>query len=239
MDEQTSPEIVPDTPPAGEANAAVPLPEPESTEHPAVEPVQETPSETPIEPLSTAEITPEISTAEPITERPQGSLPFSKTDDRQENLVVGTAQMAGSEPLPPQSGEEIPTPEPVPEAPAPTTEVAQPEAAPTQTPGSTAPTPGSVAEPLLAPEQTMVAPTRNIARLLLEKAKATILLRKQKKLLKIMTLFEKKDHITNDEVEKLLHVSDATATRYLSELEKQGRIVQHGKTGHAVSYMRR
>lgn len=85
----------------------------------------------------------------------------------------------------------------------------------------------------------MVAPTRNIARLLLEKAKATILLRKQKKLLKIMTLFEKKDHITNDEVEKLLHVSDATATRYLSELEKQGRVVQHGKTGHAVSYMRR
>ena len=42
--------------------------------------------------------------------------------------------------------------------------------------------------------------------------------------------------VTNDEVEKLLHVSDATATRYLSALEKEGRIRQVGKTGHGVVY---
>jgi Fic family protein len=63
-----------------------------------------------------------------------------------------------------------------------------------------------------------------------------IQLRKQKKLLKLMPLFVKKNSITNDDVEKLLHVSDATATRYLSELEKQGKITQTGKTGHAVTY---
>ena len=54
-----------------------------------------------------------------------------------------------------------------------------------------------------------------------------------------MTLFEKKQEITNDEVEKLLHVSDTTATRYLDHLEKQGRITQRGKTGHAVTYTKR
>lgn len=53
-----------------------------------------------------------------------------------------------------------------------------------------------------------------------------------------MTLFLKKKNITNDEVEKYLHVSDATATRYLSILEKEGKIKQNGKTGKGVSYFR-
>ena len=48
----------------------------------------------------------------------------------------------------------------------------------------------------------------------------------------------KKYKITNDEVEKFLHVSDATATRYLSTLEKEGKIKQNGKTGKGVSYSR-
>ena len=51
-----------------------------------------------------------------------------------------------------------------------------------------------------------------------------------------MTLFLKKSKITNDEVEKFLHVSDATATRYLSILEKEGKIKQLGKTGKGVTY---
>ena len=59
---------------------------------------------------------------------------------------------------------------------------------------------------------------------------------KRKKLEKIMTLFLKKSKITNDEVEKFLHVSDATTTRYLSQLEKEGKIKQSGKTGHSVFY---
>ncbi len=39
-----------------------------------------------------------------------------------------------------------------------------------------------------------------------------------------MRLFAKQTEITNDEVVKLLHVSDATATRYLAELEKRGLV---------------
>ena len=53
-----------------------------------------------------------------------------------------------------------------------------------------------------------------------------------------MIMFLKKSKITNDEVEKFLHVSDATATRYLSQLEKEGKIKQSGKTGKGVSYSR-
>ena len=42
--------------------------------------------------------------------------------------------------------------------------------------------------------------------------------------------------IVNNDIEKLLGVSDATATRYLDELEKEGKVRQVGKTGNAVYY---
>lgn len=41
---------------------------------------------------------------------------------------------------------------------------------------------------------------------------------------------------TNDDIEKLLGVSNATAERYLDELEKEGLLVQVGETGRAVYY---
>jgi len=78
----------------------------------------------------------------------------------------------------------------------------------------------------------------SIARQLLISARNAIQFRKRKKLEKVMSLFLKQSKITNDEVEKFLHVSDATATRYLSILEKEGKIKQNGKTGHMVSYSR-
>lgn len=42
----------------------------------------------------------------------------------------------------------------------------------------------------------------------------------------IMQFFENREKVTNDDVQKLLGVSDATATRYLDELEKEGRVRQ-------------
>ncbi len=71
---------------------------------------------------------------------------------------------------------------------------------------------------------------------LLEIAREKIQFRKRNKLNKIMNMFEKKQKITNDEVEKFLHVSDATAGRYLNILEKEGKIIQNGKTGKSVFY---
>lgn len=42
--------------------------------------------------------------------------------------------------------------------------------------------------------------------------------------------------ISNDDVQKLLGVSDATAERYLDELEDEGKLKQVGKTGQSVFY---
>lgn len=70
----------------------------------------------------------------------------------------------------------------------------------------------------------------------LEKANETRQDKKRKKIDAILDLFAKQTNLTNDEVEKLLHVSDATATRYLETLEKEGKIKQVGKTGKGVTY---
>jgi hypothetical protein len=101
--------------------------------------------------------------------------------------------------------------------------------------------PISAPQPQTAPAPIFVEPQQNkvsLARELLTKARNAIQFRKRKKLDKVMAMFLKKSKITNDEVEKFLHVSDATATRYLSQLEKENKIKQVGKTGKAVSYSR-
>lgn len=53
---------------------------------------------------------------------------------------------------------------------------------------------------------------------------------------RILELLDAKRSITNDEIEKHLAVSDATATRYLEELEKEGKVKQVGRTGRHVYY---
>jgi hypothetical protein len=124
--------------------------------------------------------------------------------------------------------------EPVPEPISEPVEVPEPETA--QTP---------VNEPLEEPEisqneraKPVEENKRSFARELLITARNAIQFRKRKKLDRVMSLFLKQSKITNNEVEKFLHVSDATATRYLSQLEKEGKIKQSGKTGKGVSYSR-
>ncbi len=83
----------------------------------------------------------------------------------------------------------------------------------------------------------------------LEKANLKRQSKKREKIDKILILFSEKQEshskerivrhdiaISNDEVEKLLHISDATATRYLETLEKEGKIKQVGKTGKYTHY---
>ena len=60
--------------------------------------------------------------------------------------------------------------------------------------------------------------------------------KKRKKIDEILNLFAERQTVTNDEIEKLLHVSDATATRYLQILENENKIKQVGKTGKGVKY---
>lgn len=84
----------------------------------------------------------------------------------------------------------------------------------------------------------IVAPVTDWILTFLTKARETILFRRRKKLDRIMALFLKKSQITNNNVEKLLRVSNSTASRYLSILEKEGKIKQNGKTGRGVTYSR-
>jgi len=61
-------------------------------------------------------------------------------------------------------------------------------------------------------------------------------MKKDENLDKVIGMFNSGNEITNDEVEKALGVSDATATRYLDKLEAEGKIVQIGKEGRFVKY---
>lgn len=49
-------------------------------------------------------------------------------------------------------------------------------------------------------------------------------------------MFEERRELSNTEIRKALGVSSRTAVRYLDELEKEGRVEQVGKAGHAVTY---
>ena len=53
----------------------------------------------------------------------------------------------------------------------------------------------------------------------------------------ILEFLQNNKKVTNNDVEKLLGVSDATATRYLNELEKEGKVRQVGTTGKYVYYV--
>jgi hypothetical protein len=149
---------------------------------------------------------------EPKSEQAQAPETPSGTVDST-GSPQGTGQMVVNEPL--GSVDEPITPKTSPEVSPPSTSL--PEATPPASSG---------------PIQT----ARNIARELFAKAREAIQFRKRKKLDRVMTLFAKRTNITNDEVEKFLHVSDATAARYLEILVKENKIKQSGKTGKGVSY---
>lgn len=53
---------------------------------------------------------------------------------------------------------------------------------------------------------------------------------------KILTFVQEHEKIQNNDVEKLAGVSNATAERYLDELEKEGKLTQHGVIGQSVFY---
>ena len=53
---------------------------------------------------------------------------------------------------------------------------------------------------------------------------------------KILVFAQEHKKIQNNDVEKLVGVSNATAERYLDELEKEGKLTQHGVIGQGVFY---
>ena len=164
----------------------------------------------------------DINTQTPQTEAPQE--PILTPEPVSEPTPEPTAQMGGNEPLATE-------PEPIAKQ---VEEVETPEVEQVEKPQSK-PEISSQTEATL-PSIPVVVPKTNPIRELLNNARFAIQTRKKKKLEKIMLLFAKRTSITNDEVEKLLHISDATATRYLTILKKENKIKQNGKTGKGVSY---
>ena len=163
------------------------------------------------------------SDAESLVDK-ENEADFELVSEPIEAQKSGTAQISTNEPL--IKPEELPPSASLPEKKPP----ASPELK-SQTSTSTEATPSA-------------ASSSNHMRELQIKEQLAIKNKKRKKLDLVMTLFLKKSkngstsspQVTNDEVEKFLHVSDATATRYLSQLEKEGKIKQSGKTGKGISY---
>ena len=106
---------------------------------------------------------------------------------------------------------------------APISEPAQPvstESAP--------PAPAPLTPPAPQPQSLAQQDQKGFIRALLAKAQAKIQFNKQKKLDKITLFAEKKKIIANEDIQLLLHVSSATATRYLVKLVQQGRLARTG-----------
>lgn len=145
-------------------------------------------------------------------------------DDEQapEIPVVAEPGAPPSEPVPPEEPKPAsPPPTPLPEPPPtpivqeseqPLVQESAPAAAPV-VPVAAAPTP--------TPRQSSGARMRTRVQ---EKKRA--------RLEKIVALAAQKRLITNNDVENLLKVSDATATNYLSELVKTGRLKRSGAPFH-------
>jgi len=50
---------------------------------------------------------------------------------------------------------------------------------------------------------------------------------------KILEFLRENEKVANNDIEKLLGVSDATATRYMNELEKQKKVILYSKISKA------
>ncbi len=151
-----------------------------------------------------AEITPNL---EPISVLPEQAV---STTEQAPEAPPGPPESSPSTPISAPAETSVSTPEKPVSAPA-------PEPIPISTP-----TPTSAAQ--------SVQPN---PRSFLQKALDAIQFRKRAKLEKIAKYAEQKRSITNDQAEKLLRISDATATRYLSQLVKEGRLKRTGPDGNA------
>lgn len=59
---------------------------------------------------------------------------------------------------------------------------------------------------------------------------------KQTRKERILLMIRERGSVTNNDIEKALGVSDASATNYLQELEREGKIERIGERGRFVSY---
>ena len=142
-------------------------------------------------------------------------------------------------PVEPESPKNTPTPLPVedqngganqPESDAPesSNESAISESILAETVPSPSLAPAALTPQVPQPQSPAQQDQTGFIRALLAKAQAKIQSNKQKKLDKIILFAQKKKIVANEDIQKLLHVSSATATRYLVKLVQQGRLTRIG-----------
>lgn len=193
-------------------------------------------AEVPAEPIEQAKLAQPESVLNPVEVAELPTAQMEGNEPLAEESVPASAGQAEVRP-PADSGEAVAEPEAVSDHVSPAVEPSTAQIPPIEPLVSVSAKPLEAAPPTAIPTAPVVAqPSRNFINELLAKARIAIQGRKRKKLDRIMALFEKRASITNDEVEKFLHISDATATRYLNILEQEGKIKQSGKTGKFVSY---
>ena len=169
------------------------------------EPIVETPVQTP-EPAPTP--------VEPESSQPNGYTPIDLPSDAPESPISVPAPI----PVESQNGGINQPESEVPEASIlESVQASAPASAPAL---QTSPTP--------QPQSPAQQDQTGFIRALLAKAQAKIQSNKQKKLDKIIQYAQKKKIIANEDIHKLLHVSSATATRYLVKLVQQGRLARIG-----------
>lgn len=175
----------------------------------------------PVEPAASA---PEVFTpiATEATQIEQTQVPSEPIATVPPETPQVMAQIPGNEPFDTTHDKPLPA-EPAPAPVVPSVPLQE------QQPVSVVPTESAIS---VSPPIT-TEPLRQSPKSLLAKAMEAIRFRKKAKLEKIMKLAQEKRSITNDQVQKLLRVSDATATRYLSELVRQTRLRRFGIRGSA------
>ncbi|MCI0542402.1 winged helix-turn-helix transcriptional regulator [bacterium] len=204
-----APETLPETPKEAAAVAG-PVVEPivKPTKVPEVEPPEETLSAP--EAAKPSEIVPSVEPTE-VSEPVSEAL---ETAQEPANPESESTQMGRNESIPENSPQKPAEPE-KPEKPA----------------------QENTETPVTSSGEILTKNIKNALREILLKAREKIQWRKRRKLEKIMEYIRKNGSISNDETEKLLHVSHATATRYLKELVKSGKIKTNGKEGRAIAYV--
>ncbi len=229
MDDQTtSNELTTDTPSALPANppesapTAVDLVSGQSEGSDTVDMPPE-PPKSPIDAPSTSPVEDQNSginqseSDEPKTPESAPNEPQSSSDDQQ----VPAADESTTEP------ENLPESEPTQPAPTQPISVQQSiQSTTVQSAPDSAPTPQTPTAPHTQPstQQDEVGFIRS----LLNKANAKLLSNRQKKLNKIIQFAQEKKIIKNDDIQKLLRVSDTTSTRYLVKLVQQGHLIRVG-----------
>jgi hypothetical protein len=157
----------------------------------------------------------------PVSSKPSGSEPSEMPPEAPESPTNASAitpvesqngVVNQPESEVPEAPNEAPIPEPIQLVPVQSTPLA----------------PAPVTPPVPQSQSPVQQDQNGFIRALLAKAQAKIQSNKQKKLDKIILFAQKKKIIANEDIQKLLHVSSATATRYSVKLVQQGRLALVG-----------